>query len=201
MQTIIKDGIKERLDSLDFTRIEVGCGPKRKFSDSVTIDRIDLEGVDIVADLDLGIPLDDASVDEIRSSHFLEHVGDLAEFMRETQRVLKPNGRAVHVVPHFANPYFYSDYTHHTFFGLYSFNYFSETRDPFRRRVPSFYNDLDFEVASVRLRFKSPFRRRHRVRRWFEPLVNLNAWTQEFHEEHFCWLLPPYEIRFELVKR
>ena len=200
MQPMFKEGVRERLAGLSHVRVELGCGPSRKFHDSVTVDRVDLEGVDIVADLDEGIPLDDASVDEIWSAHFLEHVADLGAFMREMYRVLKQGGRAVHVVPHFANPYFYSDYTHKTFFGLYTFHYFSQTSAPFRRRVPTFYNDLDFKVMSIRLVFRSPFRWRNWLRKRVETVVNLTPWMQEFYEENLGCIIPAFEIRVDLLK-
>ena len=47
--------------------------------------------------------------------------------MREITRVLKKNGKANIFVPHFSNPYYYSDYTHKRFLGLYTFYYFVET--------------------------------------------------------------------------
>ncbi len=200
MQPIFTEGVKERLERLSLVRVELGCGPNRKFNDSVTIDQLNHDDVDIVTDLNLGIPLDDETVDEIHSSHFLEHVVDFGEFMRETYRVLKPRGIAVHVVPHFAHPYFYSDYTHKTFFGLYTFHYFSRTCAPFKRRVPTFYNDIDFTVKSVRLGFKSPFRWRNRLRKCVEAIVNLGSWMQEFHEENLGRVFPAYEIRVVLVK-
>ncbi len=200
MRPVFKEGIKERLATLSFVRVELGCGPNREFEDSVTLDCVDLAGIDIVADLDDGIPLGDSSVDEVRSSHFLEHVADLATFMGETYRVLKSGGRAVHVVPHFGNPYFYSDYTHRAFFGLYTFHYFSQTSRPFKREVPSYYNELDFTIDSIRLVFKSPFPWRNKLRKYLEAVVNYRPWMQEFYEENLGYFIPPYEIRVELLK-
>lgn len=44
-------------------------------------------------------PLADGTVDFICSDQVLEHVSDLASFGRETARVLKPGGSALHVYP------------------------------------------------------------------------------------------------------
>lgn len=45
------------------------------------------------------IPFADRSFDAIYSSNVLEHVRDLPAFLRETRRVLKEDGRCVHVLP------------------------------------------------------------------------------------------------------
>ena len=45
------------------------------------------------------LPLADASVDVIFSSNVLEHVVDLPGLLLDCRRVLRPGGRAVHIVP------------------------------------------------------------------------------------------------------
>ena len=45
------------------------------------------------------IPLPDASMDVVFSSNVLEHVPDLARMHSEIRRVLKPDGRCIHVLP------------------------------------------------------------------------------------------------------
>jgi SAM-dependent methyltransferase len=45
------------------------------------------------------IPFPDASFDAVFSSNVLEHVPDLATMHQEIRRVLKPNGRVIHVLP------------------------------------------------------------------------------------------------------
>jgi len=162
------------------------------------------DGVDIVADLDLGMPFfEDNSIDEIYSSHFLEHLKDLSSFMKEAYRVLKPGGIFKGKVPHYANPYFYSDPTHHQFLGLYTFSYFEKSTKMFKRGVPNFYNEVDFEILKIKLVFKSfsiknKFRTfiKNRIERFF----NKTSYRQELYEEIFVWIITPYEIYFELKK-
>jgi ubiquinone/menaquinone biosynthesis C-methylase UbiE len=168
--------------------------------DAVGVDLRRFPGVDVVADLDAALPFRDASLEALHSRHFLEHVDDLAAVLAEHFRVLAPGGEAMHVVPHFSNPYFYSDYTHRHFFGLYTFCYFAKRRGPFRREVPTFYNALDFEILGVELRFSSPVERRRWIKRLLQRLVNRSAWTQELFEERFCWIFPADEIAFRLRK-
>jgi SAM-dependent methyltransferase len=45
------------------------------------------------------LPFPDASFDLIFSSNVLEHVPHVEQFLRETRRVLRPDRRAVHVLP------------------------------------------------------------------------------------------------------
>ncbi|HKI45181.1 MAG TPA: methyltransferase domain-containing protein, partial [Balneolales bacterium] len=121
--------------------IELGCGEKKQ-PGTIGIDKLPLKNVDYVWDLEKGLSfLPDNSVDEIRSKHFLEHVEHFEELTKEIHRVLKPGGIQIVTVPHFSNPYYYSDFTHRRFFGLYSYDYFSDPEFQLRRKVPAFYVD------------------------------------------------------------
>ena len=114
--------------------------------------------------------------------------------MGEIWRALKPGGKMHLFVPHFSNPYYYSDYTHRRFFGLYSFDYFSHETSRFRRRVPNFYQQYSFRVEELALEFASPFRAR-KVLKWLaSKLFNVSPWWQELYEENFCYILPCYGI-------
>jgi len=180
--------------------VELGCGPSKAIPEALGVDRRRFPGVGVVADLNGRLPFADASLDEIRSSHLLEHLDDLAQSLAEQHRVLRPGGEAFHVVPHFSNPYFYSDPTHRTFFGLYTFAYFTRRPTPFRRRVPTFYTDVDFELVGVTLRFKSPVRSRRKPKKWIGRFVNRSPRRQELYEELLCWVLPAYEIEYHVRK-
>lgn len=180
--------------------IELGCGPKRKFNDSITIDIVDLETVDVIADINEGLRfIPDNIIDEVHSSHFLEHVENLEFVMSEIYRVLKPGGRKIGTVPHFSNPHFYSDYTHKSFFGLYTFYYMSKTTS-LKRKVPTFYNNLNFKIIDIKFHFYSDFRIRHYIRRVYQRLFNINDYIKEYYEENLCYLFPANEIYFVLEK-
>lgn len=180
--------------------IELGCGPS-KLPGSIGMDRIPLNGVDFVADLEQGLSfLPDNSIDEVHSRHFLEHVNAFESLMRDVHRVLKPGGRQIVTVPHFSNPYFYSDSTHRRFFGLYSFDYFSKPDTQLRRKVPSFYVDFHFQVTKRRLVFKSIYPVRHKMKQAFQFVFNFNSYFQEWYEESLCYIFPCQEIYFEMIK-
>ena len=147
--------------------------------------------MDIVADLETGLPfLPDASVDEIHCRSVLEHIENFERLFTEMIRVLKDDGRAYLFVPHFSNPYYYSDCTHKRPFGLYTFYYFTEPQHQLRRKVPSFYTKARIEIVSLKLKFRSPVRFFHYPRKLLGAIVNLHPALQEFYEAGLCYLAP-----------
>lgn len=77
-------------------RIDLGCGAK-KTEGYVGVDMVPAAGVDHVVDLmSERLPFEDDSVDEVFSSHFLEHVADPHRVLREIIRVCR-NGAKVRI--------------------------------------------------------------------------------------------------------
>jgi SAM-dependent methyltransferase len=68
--------------------VDIGCGRFKK-EGFIGIDMQRLPGVDIVSNVDYGIPLVDDSVDEIYCSHTIEHLGAVDRFLRELCRVCR----------------------------------------------------------------------------------------------------------------
>lgn len=192
------------LDPLNVSplHLELGCGGAKRRQDAVGVDVLDLPGVDVVADaLEVLRELPAGSVDSIYSEHFLEHLTDPHALLRESTRVLKPGARFTAVIPHYSNPIFYSDPTHRTFFGLYTFGYWIR-ETPFRRQTPHYEQPLPLRLETVRFGFKAgrPFPVRHALVMLLGSWVNLSRWTQEFYEFHLCWILPCWEVRFDLMR-
>jgi SAM-dependent methyltransferase len=79
-------------------RLELGSGVKKGKMGWITVDDF---GADICHDLTKGIPLPNESVDQIYTSHMLEHIPfkDLVIFINECFRVLKKNGSLSVCVP------------------------------------------------------------------------------------------------------
>lgn len=181
--------------------VELGCGNKpAPLSEDgrIGIDLVDLPHVDIVANLEEGLSfLPDASVDKLYARSLFEHINNFDRLLTEVIRVLKNDGVCHLMVPHFANPYHYSDPTHVRFFGLYSFFYYSHEKHHFRRQVPTFYTESRLEIISLKLKFRSPFKGRKWWKRLHEKLFNLTPWMQEFYEENLCYLFPCYGITIE----
>jgi predicted SAM-dependent methyltransferase len=183
--------------------LELGCGESKKHLNAISIDAIDYPDIDLVGDVfDVLSELTSQSVGEIYSYHFFEHVKEQGGLIDECARVLAPGGKMVVVVPHFSNPFFYSDPTHERQFGLYTFSYYSDDQ-VLTRKVPKYSVDPKFAIASVDLIFKSypPHYFRHGFKKMFQCLVNIGSWTKEFYEENLQGLFPCHEIKFELVRK
>lgn len=107
----------------ELLKIDLGCG-SRKQPGYVGVDQYKMDGVDVVLDIATERwPWEDSSVDEIFSSHFLEHLGPegRCHVANEAYRVLKPGqwvngqpagGHARFIVPHWSSCRAYGDPTH-----------------------------------------------------------------------------------------
>jgi SAM-dependent methyltransferase len=73
---------------VDITSIEMAVS---NYRDARVFPLIDYDGVHI--------PFDDETFDTLFSSNVLEHVPHLEMFQAEMMRVLKPDGRAIHIMP------------------------------------------------------------------------------------------------------
>lgn len=190
----------ELIAGLSTIKLDLGCGEK-KIAGAIGIDYMQLDGVDVVHNLEEPFTfIADNSVDEIHSRHVLEHLNDIEGILSEIYRILKPGGKFVVTVPHFSNPYYYSDYTHKRFFGLYSFDYFATPKTQLKRKSPVYYNTLKFDVASRKMNFFSDFMIRNLFKQVFSRLVNINNYTLEFYEEMLTNFIGCNEIRTVLVK-
>ena len=94
-------------------KLDLGCGT-RKQKGFVGIDQTKFKGVDHVLDLTKPWPIADRVVDEVHSSHFLEHLTSpqRCHFFNELWRVLKSDGKAVIITPHWSTCRAYGDPTH-----------------------------------------------------------------------------------------
>jgi predicted SAM-dependent methyltransferase len=199
MKTLFKIDLEKILSSDDAVIIELGCGNKRK-QGRIGIDTVDLPTVDIVTDLEEGLGfLPDDSVDQVHCRSLLEHIDNFENLVGEIVRVLKKDGTAHIFVPHFSNPYYYSDYTHKRFFGLYSFYYFADHDNQPKRKVPNYYTDFRIKVMSQRLIFRSSFKVINPLKKLFGWFINLHSVLQEYYEENLCYIFPCHGI--EIVFR
>ncbi|WP_417069644.1 methyltransferase domain-containing protein [Niveibacterium terrae] len=198
MAILDKSGVLNRVCPENPIVIELGCGPSKLDPGAIGVDVLDFPCVDLVGDIFEALAaLPDASVRSCRSSHFLEHVADLGRLIDEIERVLVPGGEMIATVPHFSNPYFYSDPTHSRFFGLYSMSYFA-TDDLLRRKVPLYGREPALALEAVHLGFNSPFPVRGLIKRAIGRALNLCTFVQEFWEENLCYLIPCYELTYRL---
>jgi len=180
-------------------RIDLGSGPKPR-AGFYGLDQLEMEGVDIVADLNE--PLDllpDNCAEHVFSSHALEHVDKLLPLLAEIHRITRHNGYVEIIAPHFSNPYYYSDPTHVRFFGLYTMSYFVDIdKQPGTHKVPALRTAARFEMDAVSLSFY----RFNLIDRIFVPFlryfVNRTARSQNFYELRLSWLFPAAEVRYKM---
>ena len=112
--------------------LDIGCGPTKQLPASVGLDQHPVPGVDLVANLERGLPFTDGSFDQVFAVHVLEHVVDLLRLMNEIHRVLRPGG-VLHVITpshDFVNAV--ADPTHVRFFDVQTFKYFCSVRPGMR---------------------------------------------------------------------
>ena len=107
-------------------RLHLGCGYDHR-DGWVNVDAVQRPSVDCVADLNGPWPWPDGSVDEIFSSHTLEHVDSFQHFLNECWRVLKPGAKAHLVVPHGRSDRALQDPTHKRIITEASFLYVMKT--------------------------------------------------------------------------
>jgi predicted SAM-dependent methyltransferase len=148
MPPTVKVDIYQKIQRKEKIIIESGCGSNLK-KGRIGINKLDLPLVDIIANLEKCLPfLPDNSVDDIYSKSFLEHVEKFKFLMIEIHRVLKNDWKKHLFVPHFSNPYFYSDYTHRRIFGLNTLFYFVDKYHQLRRKVSAFYQSIRLKILS-----------------------------------------------------
>ena len=188
------------LADLQEVNLDLGCGPFKKAGPWIGVDALDAPGVDVVGDvMEILEALPDSSVDRIHSSHFFEHVPDLPRLLRLIRRVLKPGGRLDTIVPHFSNPYFYSDPTHRMAFGLYSFSYLVED-ELLSRKVPGYARLDGMELVEVQLRFKSDLIVNQPIRWLWQRMFNMSTFLKEWYEDSWSTSIPCYELHFVVLK-
>jgi hypothetical protein len=110
-------------------KLDLGCGKNKKGPEWTGVDSIKFDGVDIVCNLAEEMvksdyvlknpvfvkwPWEDNSVDEVHSSHFIEHLDakERVHFCNELYRILKPGAKAHITAPWWANERSIGDLTH-----------------------------------------------------------------------------------------
>lgn len=127
-------------------KIDIGCGVS-KHRGTLGVDIVPLPGVDVVADIDRGLPFKDSTIDEIHMSHTLEHVDDFIATMEELYRICKDGALFYIRMPHGSSTFTtWIDPTHKRGFNLQTFTYF----DPEVNHL-SYYSNARFKVAYAKI--------------------------------------------------
>lgn len=179
--------------------IDLGCG-RSKRPGSFGVDLVPLAGVDLVADFGERLPLAGSSIDLIHCNHVLEHFENPIPLLAEIHRVLKPQGQAKIAVPHWSNPYYYSDITHRSLWGYYSFDYLEPQalQKSLVRKVPDYYVDFHFEIVQKEMVFWELYDMKRRHWRSLQRWLNARPSNQEFYERHLAAIVGCSELRVTL---
>ena len=142
-------------------KLHLACG-NTKLSGWVNVDISPQVNPDVVADLtkipwswisDADRYIIDGSVDEIYSSHFIEHLGDeFIPFMDECHRVLKPGGLFRIRCPYYSSIRAWQDPTHKRAISEATFHYFN-AKERNAMGVSHYGIKSDFDVQELRLHF------------------------------------------------
>lgn len=195
---IINLKINDAISNKQPIKLNLGAG-NDKVEGYYSVDLINLPGTDITADLNDPLELlPDNSVDAITSRGSFEHIKNFVGLMVEIHRVCIHNADIKAVVPHFSNPYYYSDPTHVQPFGLYTMHYFIDESMQYGRKVPCYYTSIRYKVEKITIQFY----REKLIDKILEPivsrLVNINIYTQDIYERRFCYLYPAWQIIFKM---
>jgi SAM-dependent methyltransferase len=105
---------------------DIGCGTTKQVPWAVGVDSVAQPGVDVVADVDAGLPFETASLDHVFAVHVLEHVRDLVVVMAELHRVLRPGGLLHVLCPYWRHVNAAADPTHVRAIDVLTFRWFCE---------------------------------------------------------------------------
>jgi len=196
---IISEQLKTDLANGKNIALDLGCGKSKK-EGYYGVDVANVGEIDIIADLEKPLSeLPDGSVSSVFSYHCLEHINNLAQLMHELYRVLMQEGTLEIYVPHFSNPYHYSDPTHVRSFGLYSMDYFSPISVKGIRKVSGYWPEIPFRVDSVWIQ---PLERKWVDRLLFPgmtTIINSSRSWQDRYERRLCRFFPAESIYFKMT--
>lgn len=106
--------------------LDIGCGSK-KAEGAVGMDIFGYPGVDIVHNVEsYPWPLETSQFDKVICQHVIEHIDDVALFMKEVHRVCKDDAVVEFTTPHFSSINSWVDPTHKKHFSLQWYKLFTE---------------------------------------------------------------------------
>lgn len=169
-------------------KIDIGCGNNKK-KGFIGIDLATLKNVDIICNIEKeGLPFKSKSIDEIFSSHFLEHVENTSTVIKEMYRVLKPNGIAEIIVPHFSNIGSYH-WSHKTFWNARGLD-FVEINNGNHYYCPT----VNFKILTRNIEFSE---KRTYKPTFFEKIVSKR---NTLYERFISSIIRAYQIRIIMKK-
>ena len=175
--------------------LDLGCGKNKYKSDNpedevIGLDYVKLPGVDIVQDLEDGIPLEDNSIDMIVSNFAFGHVKNFFFLMKEIHRVGKPGTRVKIKEAFYSSERQWNNPTQVQFFSPRTFEIFQPDH------LRSYYKqvgDAKYKIHKVKIVYGAG---RSRYLNWImNPLINK---FMRFYIRFLAWSVPASEMHYEL---
>ncbi len=175
--------------------LDLGCGLNKHKSDNpedevIGIDYVKLPGVDIVRDLEDGIPLEDNSIDMIVSNFAMGHVKNFFLLMDDIYRVGKNGAKVKIKAPFYSSERQWNNPTQVQFFSPRTFEIYQPGH---LRHYYKQVGDTKFKVNSVKLVFGAG--RSRMLNFIMNPIINK---FQRTYVRFFAWSIPCSEIHYEL---
>tara|TARA_X000000368_G_C23052462_1_gene722124 strand:+ start:1875 stop:2468 length:594 start_codon:yes stop_codon:yes gene_type:complete len=194
----IEQNIKSDLKTLD-----LGCG-KDKIENSIGIDKIKSESVDVRHDLNnFPYPFDDDSFELVVCKHSISHIDNFEKTIFEIFRILKPGGKLLIIAPHFSSDNSFTDYTIKHFFGYRTLDYFINDNSVLSKKY-SFYSNIKFSMINRRIFMYKSIRKNfidRIISLFFLPLdIIINSFPR-FYEKFLCFIIRANEVVFLLQKK
>jgi SAM-dependent methyltransferase len=173
--------------------LDIGCG-RKKLAGSIGLDRLPLEGVDVVHDLNqYPYPFPKDTFDFIRLSHVIEHVSSVLRTMEEVYRIARDGAEVEIVTPHYTDASSWQDPTHTWHLNSGSFDFFQQDHQS------NYYSEARFQLLSCEIKLLKLFKFLG-----FECLVNLGNRFQHFRkfrsfwEQYLCFVIRGKVMTFRL---
>jgi len=169
-------------------KLNLGCGENRQ-EGYIGVDKFKTPVVDVEWDLEqYPYPFADGTIDEIFTSHYIEHHHDIRKFMNECWRILKSRGKMIIVAPYWSSVRATQDPTHVNFISESTFIYYNKA---WREA-----NRLD-HYLEIKADFEFPFTAIEYV---IDPLwLSRNREAQEFAMKYYVNVIQ--DIKITLTKR
>lgn len=140
---------------------------------------------DIVHDLNvLPWPFVDNQFAEILAIDVLEHLERPLDALEEIHRIGRPGALVRIALPHFSSANCYTDPTHRTAFGFFSFDYVTGAHEH------SYYTSIRFRYVKREIVFDA-----RPTNRFVRPLANRWPWR---YECRWAWIFPAWFVKVDL---
>ncbi len=132
--------------------VDLGCGT-RKRPGCIGVDNVKLDGIDIICNIEEGLPFDDETISGVFSNFFFEHISNTIFLFKEIYRVCK-NGAIVEFrVPYYQSVTQYKDPTHKAIIVPEMLRYFTDDK-----WYGSDYKiNTNFKILGVKYDYLPPF--------------------------------------------